>query len=92
LGTIHFLENVGTAANPTFEYLDSSYFNITGDLSVIPTLGDLDGDNDFDLLVGLFDGKIDYYKNDGTPENANFVLQGKLMDNTGTVIDIGTTS
>lgn len=92
LGTIHFLENVGTAANPIFEYLDSSYFNITGDLSVIPTLGDLDGDNDFDLLVGLFDGKIDYYKNDGTPESANFVLQGKLMDNTGTVIDIGTTS
>lgn len=92
LSTIHFLENVGTVTRPTFEYLDSSYFNITGDLTVIPTLGDLDEDNDFDLLVGLFDGKIDYYKNDGTPESANFVFQGKLMDNTGTVIDVGTTS
>jgi len=92
LGTIHFLENIGTVTNPTFEYLDSSYFNITGDLIVIPTLGDIDGDNDFDLLVGLFDGKIDYYKNEGTPESANFVLQGKLMDNTGNVIDVGTTS
>jgi hypothetical protein len=92
IGTIHFLENVGSVANPTFEYLDSSYFNIIGDLSVIPTLGDLDGDSDFDLLIGLFDGKIDYYKNDGTPENANFVLQGKLMDNTGNIIDAGTTS
>jgi len=92
MGTIHFLENVGSVNNPVFQYLDSSYFNITGDLTVIPTLGDLDGDNDFDLLVGLFDGKIDYYKNDGTPEIANFVLQGKLMDSTGTVIDVGTTS
>ncbi|MGB5849295.1 MAG: FG-GAP-like repeat-containing protein, partial [Ignavibacteriaceae bacterium] len=92
IGTIHFLENIGSETNPAFQYLDSSYFNITGDLSVIPTLGDLDEDNDFDLLVGLFDGKIDYYRNDGNPESANFVLQGELTDNTGNVIDLGTTS
>jgi hypothetical protein len=92
IGTIHFLENIGSVTNPVFQYLDSSYFNITGDLSVIPTLGDLDGDNDFDLLIGLFDGKIDFYRNDGTPESANFVLQGKLMDNTGSIIDVGNTS
>ena len=47
---------------------------------------------DFDLLVGLLDGKIDYYRNNGAPESANFVLQGKLTDNTGTVIDVGTSS
>jgi hypothetical protein len=92
IGTIHFLENIGSKTNPEFQYLDSSYFNISDDLSIIPNLGDLDGDNDFDILVGLFDGKIDYYRNTGTPESANFVLQGKLTDNTGSVIDAGNNS
>jgi hypothetical protein len=92
IGTIHFLENIGSETNPAFQYLDSSYFNISGDLSIIPNVGDLDGDNDFDLLTGLFGGTIDYYRNDGTPESANFVLQGNLMDNTGNVIDAGNNS
>jgi len=92
IGTIHFLENIGSETNPAFQYLDSSYFNISGDLSIIPSLGDLDGDNDFDLLIGLFDGKIDYYRNDGNPASANFVLQGELTDNTGSVIDVGNNS
>jgi len=92
MGTVHFLENVGSVTKPVFQYLDSSYFNISGDLSVVPSLGDLDGDNDFDLLIGLFDGKIDYFRNDGTPESANFLFQEKLTDNKGTIIDVGTTS
>jgi hypothetical protein len=92
IGTIHFLENIGSETNPAFQYLDSSYFNISGDLSLIPNLGDLDGDDDFDLLIGLFDGKIDYYRNDGDPESANFALQGNITDNTGSVIDAGNNS
>ena len=94
-GTIHFLENVGSLTNPAFQYLDSSYFNIKGDnsdLSIIPALADLDSDNDFDLLVGLFGGTIDYYRNEGTPESANFILDGKLTDNTGSIIDAGNNS
>jgi hypothetical protein len=90
LGTLHYLENVGSTTNPSYEYLDSSYFNITGDLSVLPSLGDLDGDNDIDLLVGLFDGKIDYYRNDGDANSPDLIFQGKLIDSSGTIIDIGT--
>jgi len=40
----------------------------------------------------LFNGKINYFRNDGTPESANFVFQEKLTDNAGTIIDVGTTS
>ncbi|UCH65362.1 MAG: T9SS type A sorting domain-containing protein [Ignavibacterium sp.] len=90
LGTLNYLENTGSSTNPLFEYLDSAYFNITGDLSVIPSLGDLDGDDDIDLLVGLFDGKIDYYRNDGNVNSPDFIFQGKLSDSSGTIIDIGT--
>jgi hypothetical protein len=89
LGTIHYLENIGSATYPSFEYLDSSYFNITGDLSVLPYMGDLDSDNDVDLLVGLFNGEIDYYRNDGTVHNPDFILQGNLTNNNGEIIDIG---
>jgi hypothetical protein len=91
-GSLHFLKNIGSISEPEFKYLDSAYFNITGDLSLTLNFGDLDGDNDYDLLVGLFDGKIDYYKNIGTPEVPDFFYQGKLTDNLGLEIDIGTTS
>ncbi len=30
----------------------------------------IDGDKDFDLLIGLFDGRADYHRNDGTPISA----------------------
>ena len=40
----------------------------------------------------MFDRKINYFRNDGTPESANFLFQEKLTDNTGTIIDVGTTS
>jgi len=89
LGNLHYLENIGTTNNPFFAYLDSAYFDISGDLSVIPSLGDLDGDSDIDLLVGLFDGKIDYYRNDGTINNPDFIFQGKLTDSSAKIIDIG---
>lgn len=90
LGFLHFLENIGSKTDPSFEYFDSTYFNISGDLSVIPSLGDMDGDTDIDMLVGLFDGKIDYYRNEGTVNSPDFVFQGKLTDSSGEIIDIGT--
>jgi hypothetical protein len=42
------------------------------------------------LLVGLFDGKIDYYRNDGDANSPDLIFQGKLIDSSGTIIDIGT--
>ena len=35
---------------------------------------DIDGDDDFDILIGLFNGKINFFRNDGTPESAYFVF------------------
>ena len=90
LGSLHYLENIGNLKNPNFVYIDSAYFNITGDLNIIPSLGDIDGDSDIDLLVGLFDGKIDYYRNDGSRSNPDFIFQGKLTDSSNSIIDIGT--
>ena len=87
LGKIHFLENVGTPNDPSFDYLDSSFFNIEKDLSTAPAFGDLDGDGDNDLLVGLFSGEIDLYLNSGTPSSPVFTASELLRDINGDIID-----
>ncbi len=92
LGKIHFLENTGTSGNPSFLYFDSSYFNIENDLSTSPAFGDLDGDNDFDLLVGRFDGQIDVYLNSGTSAVPLFTFTEILRDKNGEIIDAGNSS
>ncbi len=92
LGTLHFLKNTGTPSNPSFEYFDSSYFDIESDLSVYPTLADLDNDNDFDMIVGKFNGKLLLYNNSGSSSNPTFSAGETLLDNNGVEIDIGTSA
>lgn len=92
LGSLHFFENIGTASNPLFVYRDSTYGGIQSDLSVTPVFGDLDGDGDFDLIIGKFDGRIAYYKNDGDKYNPQFTFVEDLKDINQNVIDIGTSA
>jgi len=64
LGKIKYFENNGgifTEKTGSDNPLDG--VNVGVDAS--PAMGDLDGDNDLDLLVGEFTGKIKYFKNEG---------------------------
>lgn len=88
-GTIHYFENIGDADNPSFLLVDSAYFNISADLTVSPAFGDLDGDGDYDLLVGEFIGRISYYENTGDKFTPNFVFRAQLKDSSGTFITAG---
>ncbi len=92
LGSIHFLRNIGTVSNPSFFYEDSTFANILLDLSATPTFGDLDGDNDYDMIVGKFDGKLLVYTNTGTQNSPEFLSGIDLMDNNNQIIDIGTSA
>ena len=91
-GSIHFLRNVGTGSNPSFFYEDSTFANIQFDLSATPAFGDLDGDNDLDLLVGRFDGKLSVYINSGSPSLPEFDSGSLLEDDANDTIDVGTSA
>ncbi|MCW8811028.1 MAG: T9SS type A sorting domain-containing protein [Ignavibacteriaceae bacterium] len=92
IGSIHFLENTGDVFNPAFYYADSTFFDITSDLSVSPAFGDIDNDGDYDLIIGRFNGTLSLYLNSGSPSSPNFTSGTALLDSNGGVIDIGSSA
>ena len=92
LGSISYLENIGSAVNPSYYFSDSIYFGITEPLILVPTFGDIDGDEDFDLIVGKLNGKLDLYINTGNKTSPQFTSGIPVVDILGVEIDAGTSS
>lgn len=83
--------STGAGLPPNWELVDENWLNISTAFSpaiagLAPAFGDMDGDGDQDLILGDSDGKVHYYRNDGTAGGpAAFVLaQAQFMG-----IDVG---
>lgn len=67
-GDFVYFQNTGTASAPTFAAEVTNPFGlvaVSGAFSY-PELGDLDGDGDYDLMVGEYYGDFHYFENTGT--------------------------
>lgn len=92
----YLYENIGTPAEPIFQIVDSNYLDF--DQLPVPIRepsvggGDLDGDGDMDLLIGVSPGTIYHFINTaafGLPATYSLAPTPLLEDVTGFPIDIG---
>ena len=79
-GYIYFYRNIGDSVNYDFEFVTDHFAGVDVLYEATPAFCDIDGDSDFDLLVGresyIWDegiGDIAFYENIGTAQNCDFV-------------------
>lgn len=74
-GKLSFFRNLGTATEPLFSRAvgaSSPFDSIDVGDRAVPTFGDIDGDGDYDLVVGASDGTIRFLENTGSAQLAQF--------------------
>lgn len=76
-GDLALRVNVGTPTAPAFAAVVRNPFGLASAGSApAPTVADLDGDGDLDMVVGLANGQLRYFENVGTATAPAFVDHG----------------
>lgn len=63
---LFLFENIGSVDEPYFEFIDSNWLDLSSNLignSFAPAFGDIDNDNDVDVIIGLSNGELAYGEN-----------------------------
>ena len=90
---IAYYKNTGTLTNPKFTLIDSDFINLSTlnyGFKISPSFGDLDNDGKIDILLGLENGTLIFYKNNSSSSSLTFappVLN--YTDNLGAIISAG---
>jgi hypothetical protein len=82
-GSISFYQNTGTKLSPSFTLITETYQEINVDANAAPVFHDLDKDGTLDLLIGNYNGTINYYRNTGSSSAASFSL---VTDSLGGIV------
>lgn len=76
LGEFRYYENVGDRVHPKFELRAGAADPLDGvslGAAANASFGDFDGDQDLDLVVGVANGALIYFENQGTPHTPSYV-------------------
>ena len=74
-GMIFYYRNDGDSVNYDFIFVTDNFEGIDVGSKAAPVFVDIDDDGDYDLFVGEDDGNINFYRNQGTPEVYDFILE-----------------
>lgn len=93
-GKIALFENIGTSTKPTFQWVTDDFASISTlgfSSGIYPAFGDIDNDNDVDMIIGDHDGKVHLFINSsGNLNSMSLTLaNAQIEDDNNTVIDIG---
>ncbi len=84
-GSLTLYRNTGSSILPQFSKESDNYKGIDVGERAAPCFYDLDGDGLEDLLIGEYDGNINYFKNKGNLSNPDFQLEddslGGILNN-----------
>lgn len=73
-GKLMFFRNIAPAGSPAdLSFVTANYQSIDVGLECAPSLYDMDGDDDYDLVIGNHRGYLKYFENIGNATIANFV-------------------
>ena len=77
-GFIKYFENISFGNNIIFTFIGNvGSIDLSG--NSVPTLGDLDGDGDLDLLIGQTNGTLAFYYNVGSPNTYDFIEEETIF-------------